>query len=62
MTLAVIVGIIPVSTMAADNSSGISQNKRVVVVSKKATQEDTDASLNKYKHKKVKSLTDFKGA
>ncbi|MCX7843001.1 MAG: S8 family peptidase [Clostridia bacterium] len=62
LTLALIVGIIPVSTMAADDSSSISQNKRVVVVSKKANKKDTDASLNKYKHKKVKSLTNFKGA
>ncbi len=62
MTLAVIVGIIPLSTMAADDSSSNSQNKRVVVVSKKASKKDTDASLNKYKHKKVKSLTNFKGA
>ncbi|GEM_PF-1775834 len=64
MTLAVIVGLIPVSTMAADDSSSISQNKRVVVVvvSKNANKKDTDASLNKYKYKKVKSLTSFKGA
>lgn len=62
LILVAMVNIIPVTTMAANDSISISQNKRIVVVSKKADKNNTDASLNKYKHKKVKSLTNFKGA
>lgn len=62
MLLAVVVGIIPFSVAAANDLSSISQNNRVVVVSKIANENETSVVLKKYKHKKIKSLTNFKSA
>ena len=62
MLLAVVVGIIPFSVAAANDLSSISQNNRVVVVSKIANENETNVVLKKYKHKKIKSLTNFKSA
>lgn len=62
LALITIVGIIPFTVDAGTDFSGTVQNNRVVVVSKKAYEIDTDEVLNKYKHKKLKSLTNFKGA
>lgn len=62
LLLAVVVGIIPFSVAAANDLSSISQNNRVVVVSKIANENETSVVLKKYKHKKIKSLTNFKSA
>ncbi|HHX17285.1 MAG TPA: S8 family peptidase [Clostridium sp.] len=62
LLLAVVVGIIPFSVAAANDLSSISQNNRVVVVSKIANENETNVVLKKYKHKKIKSLTNFKSA
>lgn len=61
LALVTMVGI-PLPVDAATDSGGISQNKRIIVASKNANKKDTDASLSKYKYKKVKSFTYLKGA
>jgi len=63
LTLAVLVSVISISSMATANDlSSISQNNRIVVVSKNENENETSVALKKYKHKKIKSLTNFKSA
>lgn len=62
LILIAILGIIPISVVAATDSNSVFQTNRVVVVSNTANNKDTEASLKKYRHKKIKSLTNYKGA
>jgi len=56
LTLAVLVSVISISSMATANDlSSISQNNRIVVVSKNENENETSVALKKYKHKKIDS-------
>ena len=61
LLLATIVGIIPLSVVNAASGSN-TPKKRVVIVSKRENKVDTDTTLKKYKHQKLKKLSNLNNA